>query len=63
MSTIPAFALIRAAMAHGEHDERTGGEIRRELAVPVRRVHGEAAGRDEAADVNTNNELKRRESS
>jgi catechol 2,3-dioxygenase-like lactoylglutathione lyase family enzyme len=53
-------ALIRAAMAHGEHEKRIGGRIRRELADLVRRRHGGRAGRRGAADVNTSIETRKK---
>ena len=46
-----ASAFRRAEAAHGEHEKRTGGTARRELARLVRGVHGGGAGRDGAADV------------
>jgi hypothetical protein len=52
-------ALIRAAMAHGEHEKRTGGRIRRDLADLVRRVHGGGAGRGGAADMSTDDETRK----
>ena len=54
-----ANAMRRAAAAHGEHEQRTGGERRRELARLVRRLHGGGAGRDGAADVSGTTRLGR----
>ena len=46
-----AAALRRAGAAHGEHEKRTGGQYRRELAGLVRRIHGRGAGRQTAAHL------------
>ena len=49
-------ALIRAATAHGEHEARNGGRVRRAVAGLVRDLHGRRAVRHRAARVTSTSE-------